>query len=58
MPTSDEVVAKQIADIVRTMSSQITSLGDGLQIVQNGKTFKIPFNQVAVTTQTTQITKK
>ena len=55
---TDEVIAKRFADLIKTMTPQIIALGDGLQITQNGAIFKIPFNQVAVTTQTTQITKK
>ena len=55
---TDEVIAKRFADLIKTMTPQIAALGDGLQITQNGTTFKIPLNQVAVTTQTTQITKK
>ena len=58
MAASEEAIAKRFADLIKTMTPQISALGDGLQITQNGSTFKIPFNQVATTTQSTQITKK
>lgn len=58
MAASEEAIAKRFADLIKTMTPQITALGDGLQITQNGSTFKIPFNTTSVTTQSSQITKK
>lgn len=58
MTSSEEIVAKRFAEIIKTMTPQITALGNGLQIEQNGSTFNIPFNQIATTTQATQISKK